>query len=622
MSVDCDRSSEITPDSLIPDVIRRNPLARSVFDRYGLRGCGGRTGPVESIRFFAQTHGVDEGRLLAELSRAGCTPSAGDAVGLSVSNPAPQAIDTIYRRFWTAGILLVLTAGATWGAWLLWRIGVIGSFTEIPVFDVNAHGHAQVFGWVGLFIMGFAYQAFPRMWHADLAAARLAFGVFVLMLVGLVVSTTTMALADHWRGAAPAAMFGGVLELVAVVVFAGQIVTTFRRSGKAVEPYVGFVFAALGWFVLMAVASLWHTWSTMTASTRDELVWYVATYQGPLRDLQIHGLALFMILGVSGRMLSPLFGVPVSSPRRAWIGLGLLSAALLAEMSLFIVYRFTGKHGWAAGVWGAWVMLAVGVVVVAWPWRLWRPMPEVDGRADRSGKFVRAAYGWLALSLVLLLLLPAHQWISGIAFSHAYYGAIRHAITVGFVSLMIMAIAAKVVPTLNGVDPRTLSALWGPFVLMNLGCALRVVMQTLTDFVPGVFAWIGVSGVLEVSGLAWWGIGLIRIMQRGKRESVVEAGPIAKRPNQIEPEHRVADVLAWFPATESVFRQFGFAAIGNPILRRTLARQVTLRQAASLRDVPLPGLLEALNQTAGNAGANDGGDSDTREKAPAASLGR
>jgi len=91
-----------------------------------------------------------------------------------------------------------------------------------------------------------------------------------------------------------------------VTVFAGQIVLTFRRSGKAIEPYVGFVVAALGWFVIMAVASLWHTWATMTASTREELLWYVATYQAPLRDLQIHGLALFMILGVSSRMLPPL----------------------------------------------------------------------------------------------------------------------------------------------------------------------------------------------------------------------------------------------------------------------------------------------------------------------------
>jgi hypothetical protein len=44
-------------------------------------------------------------------------------------------------------------------------------------------------------------------------------------------------------------------------------------------------------------------------------------------------------------------------------------------------------------------------------------------------------------------------------FSHAFSGATRHAITVGFISLMIMGVAAKVVPTLKGVDVRTLPAL-------------------------------------------------------------------------------------------------------------------------------------------------------------------
>ena len=39
--------------------------------------------------------------------------------------------------------------------------------------------------------------------------------------------------------------------------------------------------------------------------------------------------------------------------------------------------------------------------------------------------------------------------------------------------------AARVVPTLNGVDVHRLTPLWGPFLLLNAGCALRVVAQTL-----------------------------------------------------------------------------------------------------------------------------------------------
>jgi hypothetical protein len=41
-------------------------------------------------------------------------------------------------------------------------------------------------------------------------------------------------------------------------------------------------------------------------------------------------------------------------------------------------------------------------------------------------------------------------------------------------------------------------------------------LQTLTDFWPGAFALVGVSGVLEVAGLAVWGVAMIGIMLRGR----------------------------------------------------------------------------------------------------------
>jgi len=229
--------------------------------------------------------------------------------------------------------------------------------------------------------------------------------------------------------------------------------------------------------------------------------------------------------------------------------------------------------------------------MIAWPWRLWRQLPE----PDRTGKFVRAAYAWLGVSLAMLLLTPAYQWLAGVDFSHAYFGATRHAITVGFVSLMIMGMAAKVVPTLNGVDPRTLSSLRVPFLLVNLGCVLRVTMQVATDWTDAAYAPIGLSGTLEVAGLAWWGLGLAGLIWRGRRslDELQRSGD--STPERIEAGHRVADVLDWFPATEPVFYRHGFSALKSPLLRQTVARQVTLAQAAAIRQVDLTKLLNDLN---------------------------
>ena len=110
-----------------------------------LAGCGGPQGPHESLRFFARAHGVPLQRLLGELR----TPVVnGPAMPRQLAaTPASQSVaDTIYRSFFKAGILVVLSLGAVWGAYLLLRIAQGGTFTAAGLHEVNAHGHAQIFG--------------------------------------------------------------------------------------------------------------------------------------------------------------------------------------------------------------------------------------------------------------------------------------------------------------------------------------------------------------------------------------------------------------------------------------------------------------------------------------------
>jgi hypothetical protein len=224
-------------------------------------------------------------------------------------------------------------------------------------------------------------------------------------------------------------------------------------------------------------------------------------------------------------------------------------------------------------------------------WRPWRPFPV----RDRSAKFVRAALHWLPVSHAMVALMPGYLWLAGVPFSHAYYGATRHAITVGFISLMIMGMAAKVVPTLGGIAPHTLPSLRGPFLLVNAGCFLRIALQILTDWHPAAFAVIGFSGTLELAGLAWWGLGLAWMIVGYRDEDTCADRSTGDQPARVEPEHIVADVLDLFPETMTVFQQHGFTALRQPLLRRTLARGVTIAQAAQLKGVSRDLLLNDLN---------------------------
>ncbi len=493
---------------LPPGCFRATPQTRAILNRYGLRVA---TCPPETDARFARVHCVAPQNLTGQIRAISDHPGSRDRARRQPDgDPRPRLTDAIYRPFFLAGMAVVLTAGAAWGVLLLWKIGAAGSFTGVRVREVNAHGQAQVMGWVGLFIMGFAYQAFPRMWRVGLPAPRLALAVWLATLLGIASRSTAMLFgADPW--APPVHTAGVVIQVGSVGVFVTQISLAFRRSRQPLKPYVGFIFAAMAFMLIQAIYSGWHSAMLMSAADRDSLLAQIGTFQAPLRDLQIHGMAMLMIFGVALRMFPVFFGVPEVSDRRGWWALAILIAGVVLEIAVFLAFRLTGVQSIAAGMLLPWLALPIGAGLLVVPWRLWRPIPEPWDR-NRSGKFVRVAFAWLFVSLTMLLLLPLYQIISGLPFSHAYHGAVRHAITVGFVSMMIVGMSSKVVPTLRDIDRERLPALWTPFVLINAGCLLRVFLQILTDWHAGAFLLVGISGLLEWLGLAVWAAHLSAVM--------------------------------------------------------------------------------------------------------------
>jgi hypothetical protein len=395
------------------------------------------------------------------------------------------------------------------------------------------------------------------------------------------------------------AVVASALELAAVVCFVAIILTNWQRSGKPLAFYDYYILCSLAWFVIQAAYEGIYLTATLSVSG-DELLTLVATWQPPLRDVQIHGFALLMVLGVSQRIFHHFYALPSPNPHLSLVALGVINAAVIGEIAGLILMR-TASHAWAGLWYTSVVALAAATGILVASWRIFSPPDD----ADRSLKFLRTAYVWLFISLGMLVLLPAYQfgllsWLAAdgaaaqLGFSHAYYGAARHAITVGFLSMMIVGVSAKVAPTLNGVRTQSLTSLWGPFLLINTGCTLRVIGQTLTDFWPGAFAIAGVSGLLEVLGLSLWGWHLWQIMSGRvavQHRSSIEACP----DGPISPDATVAAVLDRYPDLLDEFVRFGFTAVANPYLRRTMARVVSVQQACRRMGVDVQLFLAALN---------------------------
>src|SRR5262249_34232174 len=148
-------------------------------------------------------------------------------------------------------------------------------------------------------------------------------------------------------------------------------------SGKPLAFYDYYIACSLFWFVVQAGYEAVYLAATLSAANREQLLELVSTWQGPLREIQIHGFALVMILGVSQRMFHYFYGFPAANPRASLAALGALNVAVVGEVAGLLLMRTAG-HAWAGLWYGAILLLAVTVVLLVRPWRIFSPCPEAD----------------------------------------------------------------------------------------------------------------------------------------------------------------------------------------------------------------------------------------------------
>jgi uncharacterized protein involved in response to NO len=505
--------------------------------------------------------------------------------------------DTIYRPFFLSGIATVLTLGCVWGAINLFTIGVRESFSAISYSWTLAHGHAMVFGFVGFFIMGFAYQAVPRFKQSSLWRPRLALTSLPLMIGGIALQTVA-----HLSSPPSLSLeiVAAVLQVLAVMVFGGVMVQTIRKAGKP-EIYDRFLYAALVWFLIAAIANPVIFKLFELAATREDRLFNLATFNIPYRDVQLLGLAVVMILGVSLRLLPHAYGFREPTKRWASFLFWGLNLSILGGIVFFVAGIASGNHWLLALQWLSSIVLLAIAVLTPFQYRLFGAVPESE--RDRGLKFMRAAHVWFIVATAMLVFTPIYNFgifmpLTGsqVPFSHAFFGAYRHSLTVGFIMMMIVAVSSKVVPTLSGLDVRRTNSLWPTFVLLNAGNLMRVSFQIATDFSPAAYPIMGVSGFLEVVGLSLWGYELFANMRAGLKLQNETVTLKSLEQLDITPDTKVGAVLARYPQSVEIFVQSGFPLLRNPVLRKTMAHAITIEQACRREGVDLAGLLVQLKR--------------------------
>lgn len=236
--------------------------------------------------------------------------------------PAVAAADNLYLLF-AAGALVAAFLGLLLALLLPLAMLVDWHWGLRWVALAQAHGHVQVMGWAGLFILGMGYRLVPRFSSAPLRGRTLVVPSFALLTLALLLRLVLQPFGDH-DGARQVLPLAGLAELAAVTIFAGLTLPLLRRplrEGVGFAPY--FVALALWLMVQAALATVW-LWDIARAGTPV----LPGTRNEVLLAIQFFGVLLTAISGVSLRTLPIFFQQPLPDLRAVWPRFALLQGGL------------------------------------------------------------------------------------------------------------------------------------------------------------------------------------------------------------------------------------------------------------------------------------------------------
>ena len=242
------------------------------------------------------------------------------------SAPAPAPRDGVGRdRLADVHVPFVYTAlgfGMLGGLSLAVVLPVEALFVGISASwatHAQLHGHLQVVGFAGLFVIGVAAKLVPRFGNGRPLHSPAITGAFWCLVVGLLARARRPTLATY-AAFAQVMLGGALLEVAAALLFAGAVLPVLGAVLRSGAPHAVQISAGALWFVAQSVLGL--VWLTQLVGEGGTIL--RSDHGGLLFTMQFFGFLLGVFSGVGLRAFPTLFGMQPPSRR-----LGLSASALL-----------------------------------------------------------------------------------------------------------------------------------------------------------------------------------------------------------------------------------------------------------------------------------------------------
>lgn len=486
------------------------------------------------------------------------------AGGADYADPSPERrAARALAAFILAGLAFLALPGTFLGVWNLIVISEHRAAAAASAAWIQAHGHAQLFGWVGSFILGISLYVLPKFRGRALKNFGLVWTVWALWTAGVTWRWWAGIGAGEWR---LGLVGSAVLELAAygltqrILVFRGP-----RTKPKDLGSWLGICgFTALGLALILNLALC------VFVGLRGSSPLFPPFWDRTFLIVALWGFAVVVAWGYSTRFVTIFLGLQAPEHQAArWLLTGVAALVVSALARQFLLADLLALALTIYAIWAVRIFHAAA-----------RPAKRI-GVYQHYPAFIRVAYAWLAAGAVLGVAADLAPRAAGLG------GASRHAITVGFIATLIFALAPRILPSfLNGRELYSVRLMAASLWLLSIGCFLRVTSEAVAYSAGGpLWSLLPVSAFLELVAVIAFVINLATTLAQPMPAWFSESGVSAKLP------------LYWyvssFPETKSLLVQEGLKTLAD---RHEIPRSLSLAEAALADGADLDHLIVQLNE--------------------------
>ncbi len=389
----------------------------------------------------------------------------------SISAGREATLSRLLMLYIGTGLLFMLLPGTFLGVWNLLAISSHRSASIVSPAWIQAHGHAQIFGWIGSFILGIGFYSIPKLRRLNSFALSRVYAAWGLWTAGVSLHWLCTVYEWHWRILLPAS---AIFELTAFALFF-VTVSGHRPQDSGKEKLDNWVFVVISGTIGLMLALLLNFGYSIYLGLHAASPEIPTIFDEKLLALETWGFLVPFVWGFSAKWLPVFLGL---RPTYGKVLLGAVSVTFAGVVAEFINWTRLAT-----------MLLVIGVIMATVALRLFilpeRP-PKLKGVHSSFPFFVRLSYLWALVAALLGIwaAISTHD-------AHGIWGASRHALTVGFLAMMMFAIGQRVLPAFSGMKLLfSTKLMFASMALLTIGCLLRVGSEVLAyqGFFPSAWS--------------------------------------------------------------------------------------------------------------------------------------